>query len=88
MVEHSLDIQHGYNIIQHGPEQSWVHVISLYCNGCGLTQEGSVELVCGHAHKLLSLESPETLLRAQPYISTDVLSPRHTGAHLLKLDII
>ena len=42
----------------------------------------------GHAHKLLSLESPETLLRAQPYISTDVLSPRHTGAHLLKLDII
>ncbi|KAK0140380.1 Immunoglobulin lambda variable 7-46 [Merluccius polli] len=45
--------------------------------------EGTSELLCRRAHKLLSLDSPETLLRAQPYISTDFLTlKRHRTPRL------
>ena len=45
------------------PVDGGVQGISLYCNGLGLEQEDAIELVWRHVYILLSLDSPETLLK-------------------------
>ena len=69
----------------------WIWIwISLYCDGVGWALEGAIKLVWRHAHRLLSLESPETLLKVSALHSLWLSVSKETQVHICwtKLDII
>ena len=69
----------------------WIWIwISLYCNCVGWTLESAIGQVWRHAHMLLSLESPETLLKVSALHFLWLSVTQETQLHICwtKLDII